>query len=221
MNSKSLKSQNMKWLVALAIADSLLVLLLATPGPITLANLAKLGIGRALTATLIPVVVLLVVNVLPHDVKSMLVYWKPRGVLPGREAFTKHGPSDQRVDMTALKRNVGAFPSDPREQNVRWYALFRMVADETEVTEAHRQFLMYRDMAVLSIPLIGVAPLLLYFAYASPDAQWTAAAILTAQYLATAISARWSGIRFVCNVLAVHSVKKVAVVRGAKPKAAS
>jgi hypothetical protein len=202
---RSLKSQNMKWLVALAVADALVLLLLATSGPITVTTLAQIGIGRSLTTTLIPVLVLLVVNVLPHDVKSMLVYWKPRGVLPGCEAFTKHGPGDQRVDMAALKKNVGELPSDPREQNARWYALFKVVANETEVSEAHKMFLLYRDMAVLSLVLIPLGPLLLYSAYASASAQWAASAIFGVQYLLTAISARWSGIRFVCNVLAVHS----------------
>jgi hypothetical protein len=202
---RSLKSQNMKWLVALALADALVLLLLATPGPMTAATLSQLGIGRALTTTLIPVLVLLVVNVLPHDVKSMLVYWKPRGVLPGCEAFTKHGPDDQRVDMATLKKRVGELPSDPREQNARWYALFKMVANETEVSEAHKMFLLYRDMAVLSLALILIGPLLLYAAYASAGAQWAAGTIFGVQYLLTAISARWSGIRFVCNVLAVHS----------------
>lgn len=206
---RSLKSLNMKWLVLLAIADMLTVLLFVVPEMLIDTTLTQVAIGRILTTTLMPVLVLLVVNVLPHDIKSMLVYWRPRGILPGCEAFTKYGPGDNRIDMTALKKNVGALPTDPIEQNAKWYRLYKLVSNEPEVAEAQKLFLMYRDMAVLSLLLILPFPVTLYFVGSSVGAQWLAAAIISVQYLLTAISARWSGIRFVCNVLAVHSAKKV------------
>ena len=80
---RSLKSLNMKWLVLLAAADVLFVLLFVAPDLLNGVTLTQVGIGRVLTTTVMPVVVLLIVNVLPHDVKSMLVYWEPLGVLPG------------------------------------------------------------------------------------------------------------------------------------------
>ena len=88
---RSLKSLNMKWLVLLAAADVLFVLLFVSPNLLNGVTLTQIGIGRVLTTTVMPVVVLLIVNVLPHDVKSMLVYWKPLGVLPSSGAFTKYG----------------------------------------------------------------------------------------------------------------------------------
>lgn len=103
---RSLKSLNMKWLVMLAAADVLFVLLFVAPDLLNGVTLTQVGIGRVLATTAMPVVVLLIVNALPHDVKSMLVYWKPLGVLPGSEAFTKYGPRDPRIDMAALKKNV-------------------------------------------------------------------------------------------------------------------
>lgn len=207
---RSLKSLNMKWLVLLAGADLLFVLLFVAPEVLNGVNLTQVGIGRILVTTVMPVLVLLIVNVLPHDVKSMLVYWMPRGVLPGCEAFTKYGPADGRIDMSALKKNVGALPTEPAEQNSKWYKLFKLVPNEPEVAEAHKLFLMYRDMAAMSLLLIALGPSSLYFASASSNALWLSAGLFAVQYLATAVSARWSGIRFVCNVLAVHSVKKVA-----------
>ena len=110
---RSLKSLNMKWLVLLAATDVLFVYLFVAPDLVNgVTTLTQIGIGRMLTTMVMPVVVLLVVNVLPHDVKSMLVYWKPLGVLPGCEAFTKYGARDPRIDMMALKENVGALPTD-------------------------------------------------------------------------------------------------------------
>lgn len=215
---RSLKSLNMKWLVLLAAADVLFVLLFVAPDLLNGVTLTQIGVGRVLTTTVMPVVVLLIVNVLPHDVKSMLVYWKPLGVLPGCEAFTKYGPRDPRIDMAALKKNVGALPTESTEQNSKWYKLYKQVPNEPEVQEAHKLFLMYRDMAVLSLPLVALVPLSLNVAGVSNSTLALAAGLFVVQYLLTALSARWSGIRFVCNVLAIHSARKITATKTTAPK---
>lgn len=209
MSSKSLKSQYMKWLVMLATADLILVLLFFVPGMSTGASISELGNWKLLSTVVVPVVVLLVVNVLPHSVKSALVYWKPLGWLPGTEVFTKYAPNDHRISMQALAANVGELPTDPKEQNSKWYALYKLIQTEPEIEEAQKNFLMYRDMAVLSLPFVVLAPLSLYFAGAKTESLWFASGLFAMQYLLTALSARWSGIRFVTNVLAVHSTREI------------
>jgi len=215
---RSLKSLNMTWLVLLAATDVLFVLLMVAPDLLNEVTLTQIGIGRILITMVMPVVVLLIMNVLPHDVKSMLVYWRPLGVLPGCEAFTKYGPRDPRIDMAALKRNVGALPTDSTEQNSKWYRLYRQVSTEPEVQDAHKLFLMYRDMAALSLPLVALVPLSLNVAGVSNSLLALAAGLFVVQYLLTALSARWSGVRFVCNVLAIHSARKIAAARASAPK---
>lgn len=210
---RSLKSLNMKWLVLLAVADVLAVLFIVVPKVIEGASLTQAGIGRVLATTLMPVVVLLIVNVLPHNVKSTLVYWRPLGVLPGTEVFTRYGPADPRIDMAALEKSVGKLPTDSNEQNSKWYKLYKQVANEPEVAEAHKLFLMYRDMAVMSLMLFAIVPVVLYVLGAASPAPWLLAALFFLQYFMTALSARWSGIRFVCNVLAVHSARTVTTPR--------
>lgn len=208
-SERSLKSINMKWLVMLAAADMLAVMILMAPEFLSGATFAQVGIGRIFSTTILPILVLLMVNVLTHDIKSMLVYWKPLGVLPGCEAFSKYGPRDNRIDMSALKRNVGTLPTDSAEQNSKWYKLYKLVPNEPEVTEAHKLFLMYRDMAVMSIALVIITPGILLIAGAPIVTAALAAGVFSAQYIITAVSARWSGIRFVCNVLAIHSARKI------------
>lgn len=217
-NERSLKSLNIKWLVLLAVADVLAVLFFVAPELVKGASLTQVGIGRVLTTTVIPVVVLLIVNVLPHNLKSALVYWKPLGVLPSSEAFTKYGPADTRIDIAALKKNVGTLPIDQAEQNTKWYKLYKQVSNEPSVAEAHKMFLMYRDMAVISLVLFILVPVALYGVDAESQVPWLALGLFVLQYLLTAFSARWSGIRFVCNVLAVHSVRKVSVAKGSAAK---
>jgi hypothetical protein len=211
ISERSLKSQNMKWLVSLAAFDLIMIVLFVVPELIDGASITQLGIARGLATIVLPVVVLLIANILSANVKAMLVYWKPYGVLPGSEAFTKYGPTDPRIDMVALKKNVGVFPTDKNDQNSKWYKLYKMVENHTEVSSTQKEFLMYRDMAVMTLPLIAFTPLGLYFVGVGTTALWLCACLMFAQYILTAISARHAGIRFVCNVLAIHSAKKIIV----------
>ncbi len=210
---KSLKSQNFKWHVALATADAIVLALFVAPELITSASTTQLGFYRVIGAAIIPVLVLLLMNILPSQIKALLVYWKPLGWLPGCEAFTKYSPADPRINMNALKKNVGEFPTEANEQNSKWYKLFKMVEKQAEVMVAEKDFLMYRDMAMLSLSLIVLSPLALHAMDASPKAMWSSAALFLAQYLLTAISARHAGERLVCNVLAVHAAKKVTMAK--------
>lgn len=218
MSSKSLKSEYQKWLWMLTTADLIAVLLFLAPYTPSTVGIAQLWSLRLISTVVIPVGVLLLVNALPHKVKCMLVYWKPYGWLPGCEVFSRYAPDDVRIDMAALTKNVGTLPTDAGAQNARWYQLYKLVENQTEILEVHRSFLMYRDMAVLSLPIIGLAPLYLHFAGASAKTQWISAGIFVIQFVLTAVSARWSGIRFVCNVLAIHSVRKITSVRTSRAR---
>src|ERR1043165_515454 len=98
-SERSLKAANLKWLVPLAVADVLGILSFVAPEVLTRASLTQVSSGRLLTATVMPVVVLLLVNVLPGRLKAILVFWKLRHALPGHDAFTRYGPADPRIDM--------------------------------------------------------------------------------------------------------------------------
>jgi hypothetical protein len=206
---RSLKSQNFAWHVTLATADVIVLAIFVVPDLVASTTTTQLGLYRALGAAVLPIVVLLLMNLLSSNLKAMLVYWKPYGWLPGCEAFTKYGPADHRVDMLQLKKNVGAWAEEPKEQNSKWYKLYKQVETMPEVAYAQKDFLMYRDMAVLSLPLMVLAPFGLYLAEVGTNSFKVAVGLFFTQYVLSAISARNAGERFVCNVLAVHSAKKV------------
>jgi hypothetical protein len=206
---RSLKAANMTWLVGLALLDIGMLLVFAFPAVIGAAPLTQVMSMRAALMMVLPVAVLLLSGLVSPNVKAMLVYWKLRNVLPGHEAFTRYGPADPRVDMAALRKNVGALPIDPGEQNAFWYKLYRRVDSEISVVDAHKMYLLWRDAAALSLPLVIALPLLLRWNGANTNAAWVACAIFAAQYLLTAIAARHGGTGFVCNVLAIHSTKRI------------
>jgi hypothetical protein len=204
--SEALKAANIKWLVMLAVLDGAAIFLFVSP---ELLDASKLVLLRASATAVLPVIILLLTGLLSHEAKARLVYWKIANPLPGSAAFTKHGPKDSRIDMTALAKNVGGLPTDSSEQNAKWYKLYRLVQNDTAVTHAHRLYLMYRDMAAISLLLVPLVPAGLWYAGAPPASRWIAGGLLALQYVVCAISARHSGTRFVCNVLAIHSTKKV------------
>jgi hypothetical protein len=211
--SDALKAANVKWLLMLAVLDASVVLLFVAP---ELLSAGLLAILRAGASTLLPAVVLLLTGLMSHEMKAKLVYWKLSNPLPGSAAFTTHALADARIDMKALAKNVGALPSDPREQNAKWYKLYRQVGDDPAVADAHKLYLMYRDMAVMSSLLTPLVPAALWYAGAAPASRWMAVGLFALQYLVCAVSARHSGTRFVCNVLALHSARKVKAASAAR-----
>jgi hypothetical protein len=154
-----------------------------------------------------PVIVLLLSSLLSSDAKAVLVFWRLRDALPGHRAFSVHAMHDPRIGLEALRKHVGAFPEAPRDQNATWYRLFKKVDSEASVAQAHRHYLLFRDLTTLSLLLAPLAALTLYFLGVTPAAIAFAGMLLGGQYAAMAIAARNCGVRLVTNVLALHSAK--------------
>jgi hypothetical protein len=218
-SDRSLKSLNLKWLVMLASLDVVIVLLFVAPEYIKDASWSNVAVMRGLVTILLPVIVLLLTGILSHEIKARLVYWKWTNPYPGCEAFSRHGPADARIDMVALKKNVGDLPSDAAEQNKKWFKLYKLVGDDKAVVEAHKLYLMYRDMAATSLPLVGLVPLGLWLSGAPPNALWITVLVFAIQFFVCCLGARNSGKRFVCNVLSIHSTKKIPQTAKAAPMA--
>lgn len=216
---RSLKSLNIKWLVMLASLDVVLVLLFVAPEYIKDVTWSTLAIMRGFVTALLPVIVLLLTGMLSHEIKARLVYWKWTNPYPGCEAFSRHGPADARIDMVALKRNVGDLPSDAAEQNKKWFKLYKLVGEDKAVVEAHKLYLMYRDMAATSLPLVALVPIGLWLGGAPPNTLWITALVFAIQFLVCCLGARNSGTRFVCNVLSIHSTTKIPQTAKAAPTA--
>jgi fatty-acid desaturase len=207
-SDKSLKSKNLKWLWSVVALDAIALVLVAFPGLLTSETLKDFAWVRVLVAGIAPVVVLLLTSLLSADGKAVIVFWRVKETLPGHRAFSVYAPRDSRINVDALRKNVGTFPDDPREQNTLWFKLYKKVESEVTVAQAHRHYLLFRDLAAMSLLLAPLATLALYLSGSASTATWIAFAILCTQYAATALAARNDGIRFVTNVLTLHSVKR-------------
>lgn len=200
----ALKAQNTTWIWAVVVADALSLAAFAFPTSVDQATSLLASGSRIAGASIAPVIVLLLTSLLPSELKAVFVYWRTSDVLPGHRAFTIYAQKDTRIDLQRLRAVVGEFPESPRDQNTLWYRLFKKVEGDPAVAQAHRHFLLFRDLASLSLLLSVIAVGLLFFLGAGAGAFWLAVALFCAQYLATAIAARLHGVRLVCNVLALH-----------------
>jgi len=219
MAANSLKGKNLTWLVAALAFDAVVLWLLATQGIVAELTSAQSLAKRAALVTLLPVPALLLSSLLSSNLKAILVFWRWQHPLPGARAFSVHAPADPRIALDRLRKNVGEFPQDPREQNSRWYALYREVQGEAPVQDSHGQYLLFRDLAAVSLLLALAAPLALLAAQSATGIVLGTAAFFLTQYLLAAQAGRIAGVRMVRNVLALHaSLKPAARTRTTKAK---
>lgn len=144
-------------------------------------------------------------SITPVNVKAQIIFWKIRNALPGSAAFSMHMNNDDRIDPSVLKEKFGCLPEAPRDQNRLWYKLYTQVQNVPPIKQSHKEFLLARDYAVLSIYFfIAFFPLSLY-QFESKIVSGIYGVILILQYFVSRYIAKNSGIRFVKNVLAVQS----------------
>lgn len=158
--------------------------------------------SKAVLGLVLPFVTLVLDAIVTADTKAVLVYWRRRNPLPGCEAFTKHGPADTRVDMKALDGRHGPFPVAANRQNQLWYKLFKALENQPSVAQAHRMWLMTRDLASLSVALVPLGAFLGAVLRVGMLPWAVLVTVLAVQYVVLREVAANSGLGFVTTVLA-------------------
>jgi hypothetical protein len=152
------------------------------------------------------VFVVVVNGLLSADMKARIVFLRWNSALPGHRAFSRHMHSDPRISPEHLSATLGKrLPKTPADENRAWYAMYREIRDLPEVLQAHRDFLFMRDFCAISF-LMLVAFGLLSATLAPRTIAIYYALFLFLQFVVVGHVARTYGIRFVCTVLAIHSV---------------
>jgi hypothetical protein len=156
----------------------------------------------------VAILVVSIVNAqLSADAKARLVFMKWTSPLPGSRAFSHYLTTDPRIDASTLKRKYGVLPTDPSDQNVLWYKLYRSVSNDGAVAEAHQQYLLTRDFAAVT-PLLAVLLLPLIAAYTRSVTRFSFLFVFLAiQFLLAQRAARINAERLICTVLAINSAE--------------
>jgi hypothetical protein len=204
----SLKDANSKTLFALLVLNVAVFYVMAQTQGIGYGDWLKLATGWmvALPAGVGVAVTALLNSVVSGDTKARLVFWRWHHPLPGSEAFTRHGPSDARVNMAALEKKHGPLPTAPKAQNILWYRLYKRVSDAPSVEQAHRQFLLARDFAFMALVMLAVLGTAAFFFFIKPiSAAGIYVLLLVIQWAIATRAANVGGHRFVTNVLAQNA----------------
>lgn len=160
---------------------------------------------NGIIAVSIPLITIILAGLLNDISKARLVFWKWRHPLPGTRVFSDLISTDSRIDLTALKKEIGRFPRAPQEQNALWYKLYRKHKMTRSVWESHKVYLLTRDMS--TVAAIAALLFLVGVATAGVDLRTTLIyfCILVMQYVLVAKAAHNYGNRFVLNVVCEES----------------
>lgn len=158
-----------------------------------------------LIAAIMPILAIVLCGVFGDTWKARLVFWRWSHTLPGCRVFTELLNTDPRIDVPALSTKLGQLPQGASEQNALWFRLYKKHGNNVKILEAHKTYLLTRDMASISALFVILFPLSVF----AENFKWEIAVIYAAallmQYILIAISARNYGNRFVLNVLAEES----------------
>ena len=156
-------------------------------------------------AACIPILAILLSGVLSDSGKARLVFWRWRNPLPGCRVFTHLIGTDPRIDVAALRKKHGEFPQDAHAQNALWYRLYREHKTVPMVWEAHKLYLLTRDMTTIA----AVVAVLFTIGVLAASVNWKTSlwyvGALTVQYVLVASAAQNYGKRFVLDVLSEES----------------
>lgn len=202
-----LKDQNRPALVGVLALNLVVLVLLVQTGQLTAPDIDALvkhwrnflpaGLGVAFAG---------VVNgLLSAEAKARLVFWRWSNPLPGSFAFSRYAQRDARIDAAALRRVVGEWPPDSRQQNAVWYRLYKSVEHEPAVMGAHRYFLLTRDYTAIAFLTFIVAGSLGLWLLPSAITAAAYVGLLLVQYLLARQAAANYGVRFVTTVLALKA----------------
>ncbi|HBC3955984.1 TPA: hypothetical protein KD884_000207 [Vibrio parahaemolyticus] len=147
-------------------------------------------------------------HLIPAELKSVLVFWRWRNVLPGHR-FIQLSERDTRIDIDQLKLRVvdyESLKSNQNAQNSYWYREFyRPVTNHAEIVSTHRSYLLYRDAAAISfVSMFALLVAKQVFSEQLLGVSYQALWVFVVAIAGFSIAARNAGQRLVTTAIAVR-----------------
>jgi hypothetical protein len=155
-----------------------------------------------------PILTLILTGLVSSDNKARLVFWRYRYALPGHRAFSVLAKHDARINVKQLAQKMGSLPKGPKEQNNRWYSIYKQYSETPMVLHAHKNFLLSRDLCSLSFLFTLIGPWGILLHGQSSYVVLLYALVMLSHYFLFMVVARNHGNRFVGNVLAEFMADK-------------
>ncbi len=208
---KLIKDKNRKWLISYLLFQVALFTLFAAAVSPTFSDinefLDKLKSPSGFFPLLSFPLAIVLEGLIHSKHKAVLVYWRIKNPLPGSIAFSDIATNDPRIDMESLRQLYPeGLPEDPRDQNSKWYKLYRQYMNIPIVYDAHRFFLLTRDLTALTAVLIPFCIVAHLFWSTAVSAIAYHVLALVMLVVIISISSQNYGKRFVANVLVEATV---------------
>lgn len=201
----SLKAQNLWMLIGFVATNVVVFWAVVATGALDVYTWVGLLRGVDLTDGILglalPAAAIVLSGLISTDGKARIVFLRWTHPLPGSRAFTELGPRDPRVEMASLRTRLGELPTDSDAQNALWYRLSKRHGDKPPVMNAHRWWLLTRDMTALGLLFLlafGAGVLVTGHGW---EVTSSYIGLLLVQMVAVRTSAKNYGDRFVCTVL--------------------
>lgn len=149
--------------------------------------------------------------VLPRQVKDALVYLRWPYAAPGHRAFSFYAQRDIRVDYDRLIAEIPELQNPlsltPAIENKVWYKLFKNHEKDTAVSQAHRAWLLFRDLT--SIAYLFLTAFIIVELCFKSEVNWAFYLVIVSLELLIFWGAAWnSGKQLICNILAAASANQ-------------
>jgi hypothetical protein len=211
--TKSLKEQN-AWLIGTALVVHAVAFAYVVFQPLPIIQFAEPELMRKLQAFLAPGSIslglialtrLVLLGLIPPHLRDRLIHWRWSNPLPSARAFTKIGPSDSRIDMNMLEKKYGPLPTNPTEQDRRFYSIYKKHANDVGVLDAQKSYLATRDIGTINFLLmILLLPVAAWFVQDGKTLAFYAIFLVLA-CVSMCLAAKAYGMRLIQNSLAVAS----------------
>lgn len=126
-------------------------------------NIWKTLIESALVSSIIYIYVFLLDSLIPGDIKQKVAYFHI-GKLPGYTIFTKmkqNNKDDRFTHADIVKKYASIYSNMPvgkkekgKYENAQWYKIYNNYKNENKILIANRDFLLSRDLTIITIMLI-------------------------------------------------------------------
>jgi hypothetical protein len=212
-NGKSLKEKN-AWLIRITLVLHAMAFAYVVFKPFPISQFADQSFMKHLQQFIAPGSIslgiigltrLVLLGLIPPQLRDSLIHWRWRHPLPGSRAFTGIGPADSRVDMKKLRKSLGGLPINPEKQSSLFYSVYKKHANEVGVLDAHKAYLAARDIGTINLLLFLLLPPIAGWFLEDHGRSAIYAAAMFVTYAVTCIAAQVYSRRMIQNVLVVAS----------------
>ncbi|ENY6786150.1 hypothetical protein ACF1CY_003649 [Providencia rettgeri] len=204
--TKNLKESNKTTIYAVITALCVVIFLiqLGIKGYVNIKNIyVGLGISGGVS-----VISLLLVNIIPQNFKHVLVFWRVKRILPGNRVITLCR-KDERLNMDDLQKKwpeLFLHPIPEQDRNSFWYKnIYKKNESTAQVIDAHKNFLLFRDLCSATLIMFLCASLLKLIAIDGLYIKWIMLTFLFIMTFIFSIIARHYGNRMVTSAVAVSA----------------